>query len=356
MTTSSTSQPRSRPRWRLALGVLLSLGALGLALLNRQWILEAIQLVGTARPLGLAAALLIILTSFLTSSQVLRVALRALGHAVGVLRMWAISLVAIVLSQLLPAGGLGSYAFLLHAFRRYGATPAEAALVPTLEGLSYTVAMVLFATFGMAELAASALAGGSSRDSLAAALLAGLAALLAVGVVVLVLTRSAATLTRLLLALNRAPRGLLRVLGQPWGDAWVHAAVAEIVRGRALVAGHARLIALLVLIQMAALAGHSVALFVILRSLGAPAGLHVAIAAFGIALLISSFNVLPGGGGTVETALVAVLAHLGVGPAALPAAILFRLLDFWAILPLAGAGYAWLSRGWGVAGDEGTFG
>jgi uncharacterized protein (TIRG00374 family) len=327
------------------LGVVLSLGALALALRNWQWIFEAIQLVETARPLGLAAALLIIPASFLISSQVLRLGLRALGHTVSVLRMWATALVAIVLSQLLPAGRLGSYAFLLHAFRRYGATAAESALVPTLEGLSYTMAMVLFATFGMAELAVGALAEGSSRDTLAGALLAGLAALLAVGVVVLMLTRSAATLTRLLLALNRAPRGLLRVLGQPWDDAWVRAVVAAIVRGRALVAGHTHLLALLVLIQLTALTGHSLALFVILRSLGAPASFHVAVAAFGIALLTSSFNVLPGGGGTVETALVAVLTHLGVGPAALPAAILFRLLDFWTILPLAGAGYAWLSRG-----------
>jgi uncharacterized protein (TIRG00374 family) len=322
--------------------VVLSLGALALALRNRQWILEAIQLVETARPLGLAAALLIILASFLISSQVLRLGLRALGHTVSVLRMWATALVAIVLSQLLPAGGLSSYAFLLHAFRRYGFTPAESTLVPTLEGLSYTLAMVLFATFGMAELAAGALADGSSRDSLAGALLAGLVALLAVGVVVLVLTRSAATLMRLLLALNRVPRGLLRVLGQPWSDAWVQQAVAEIVRGRALVAGHTRLLALLILIQMTALTGHSLALFVILHSLGAPASFDVAVAAFGIALLTSSFNVLPGGGGTVETALVAVLVQLGVGPAALPAAILFRLLDFWAILPLAALGYVWL--------------
>jgi len=105
---------------------------------------------------------------------------------------------------------------------------------------------------------------------------------------------------------------------------------------------------------MTALTGHSLALLVILRSLGAPAGFHIAVAAFGIALLTSSFNLLPGGGGTVETALVAVLAQLGVRLAALSAAILFRLLDFWAILPLTAAGYAWLSRGSEVAGNEGT--
>jgi uncharacterized protein (TIRG00374 family) len=159
-----------------------------------------------------------------------------------------------------------------------------------------------------------------------------------------VLTRSAPTLTRLLLALNRVPRALMRLLRRPWGDDWVHAVVAEVVRGRELIAGRTRLLVLLLLIQLAALIGHSLALLVILHSLGDPAGIHVAIAAFGITLLISSFNVLPGGGGTVETVLAATLVHLGIGPAAVPAAILFRLLDFWAILPLAGAAYLWLSR------------
>jgi uncharacterized membrane protein YbhN (UPF0104 family) len=70
----------------------------------------------------------------------------------------------------------------------------------------------------------------------------------------------------------------------------------------------------------------------------------VALAAFGVALITSTFNVLPGGGGTVETVLGAVLLHFGVGAAAVPAAVLFRLLNFWALLPLAIGGYSWLTR------------
>ena len=99
MIASSTPQPSSRPSWRLALGALLSLGALALALRSRQSIVEAIQLVETVRPLRLAVALLIILASFLASSQVLRLRLRTLGHIVDMLRMWATELVAIVLEE-----------------------------------------------------------------------------------------------------------------------------------------------------------------------------------------------------------------------------------------------------------------
>jgi uncharacterized membrane protein YbhN (UPF0104 family) len=65
------------------------------------------------------------------------------------------------------------------------------------------------------------------------------------------------------------------------------------------------------------------------------------LSASGIALLTSTVNVLPGGG-TVEAALVAVLTQLGVGAEAVPAAILFRLLNFWMLLPIAAACYSWL--------------
>ena len=39
-----------------------------------------------------------------------------------------------------------------------------------------------------------------------------------------------------------------------------------------------------------------------------------------------------------------VLGFLAVGPAAVPAAIIFRLLNFWLLLPPAALGYAWLMR------------
>jgi len=37
-----------------------------------------------------------------------------------------------------------------------------------------------------------------------------------------------------------------------------------------------------------------------------------------------------------------VLTQLGVGAEAVPAAILFRLLNFWMLLPIAAACYSWL--------------
>ena len=114
---------------------------------------------------------------------------------------------------------------------------------------------------------------------------------------------------------------------------------------RALVAVRRCMIVLLVVIQLTALSGHSLGLYLVLRSLGAYPSFLTVLSAFGIALLTSTVNVLPGGAGTVEAALVAVLAQLGVGAAAIPAAIVFRLLNFWVMLPIAAGCYAWLARG-----------
>src|SRR5689334_9160782 len=118
--------------WRLVVGVLLSGGILLFAFFNRAWILEALGLARAAKPAWLLLAFAVILSSFLISSQVFYVALRSLGHRVGVLRLWATAIVAIVTSQLFPAGSVASYAFLLDAFRRRDVSAAEAVLVSTL--------------------------------------------------------------------------------------------------------------------------------------------------------------------------------------------------------------------------------
>src|SRR5215217_5192340 len=111
---SSLVRPAShRLGWRVALGLLLTAGILLFAFFNRAWIIEALGLARAAKPAWLLLAFSVIMVSFLISSQVFGVALHALGHPVGVLRLWATALVAIVTSQLFPAGSVASYAFLL---------------------------------------------------------------------------------------------------------------------------------------------------------------------------------------------------------------------------------------------------
>jgi len=339
--TPPTTSRRSQPRWRVVLGVAMSAAILVLAFFNRAWLLEAIGLARAAQPYWLLLGLITILGSFFISSQVFQVVLRALGHRAGVLRLWATAVVAIITSQVIPAGAVGSYAFLLDSLRRRGVTAANAALVATLEALSYAGAMVIFALFGLAYLASRILAADPDGSSLLAPLLAVGVVVLLLGVMVLLLTRDAATLRGWL---GRLHGMLVRMLRRPLKDAWADRAVAELVRVRALIAALPRMLVALVLIQLTALSGQSLGLYLILRSLGVSTSFLTVLAAFGIALLTSTVNVLPGGGGTVEAALVAVLTQLGVGAEAVPAAILFRLLNFWLMLPIAAGCYAWLTR------------
>jgi uncharacterized protein (TIRG00374 family) len=323
------------------MGALISAGILLLAFVNRAWIMEALGLARAAQPVGLLLAFVVIMASFLISSQVFHVALYSLGRHVGVLRLWATAVVAIVTSQLFPAGSVASYAFLVDTFRRRGASAAEAVLVATLEMLSYAGAMLIFSIFGLAYLAGRILAADPDGSSLLAPLLGVGIAVLVIGSVLLALTRDEATLARWLLRFDRL---LPHPLRRSRDGAWVYAVVGDLARMRALIGERRGMITLLVLIQLIALSGHSLGLYLVLHSLGAAPSFLTVLSAFGIALLMSTVNVLPGGGGTVEAALVAVLAQLGAGAAAIPAAIVFRLLNFWVMLPIAAGCYAWLAQ------------
>jgi uncharacterized protein (TIRG00374 family) len=101
---------------------------------------------------------------------------------------------------------------------------------------------------------------------------------------------------------------------------------------------------MLVLIQLAALTVHSLAMLTVLWGLGVKTSIFVVMTAFGIALITSTFNVLPGGGGTVEAVLVLTLTQLGVETEAYIAAVIFRLLNFWLMTPIAAICYRWLTQ------------
>lgn len=320
-------------RWKLVTSILISVGVLVFAFVHRDWILEAVKLVEEAQHVWLGLAFGLICLSYLISSQVFNIVLRSLGYRIGVLRLWATALVAIVVSQSVPAGGVGSYAFLISNFTRRGIAPGEAALLASLETLSYAVAMLLVFTFSLVYLALHGL------DATIGSLIASAVAMMVIGGAAFLLTRPEDLLRRWVTAVEL---GVGRLLGRRWTGMWATRVVAELTRARRLIASRRRDVILLVLVQLTALSGHSLAMLMVLKSLGVSATFAMVLAAFGIALITSTFNVLPGGGGTVEAALVAVLSQLGAGAAALPAAILFRLFNFWLLAPVAAGCYHWL--------------
>ncbi len=326
-------------RRQLLTSVILSLIILVLAFINRHQLLDALRLAQTANWSWLVVAFGIILSSYLISSQVFQVVLRSLGYRLSIIHLWVTALVAIVISQSLPAGGVGSYAFLVRLFKRQHIPAGQSTLVASLEMLSYAGAMVLLLIFSLFYLASRHLIGTFGWTRLAELLLAAVAALLVIGGAIFVLTRRRAVLARWLLAIQHVVSKIFR---RTWDKTWIRRVVNDLSEGRALVANRRSDMVLLILIQLMALSGHSLAMLVILLSFDTSVNFAVVLTAFGVALITSTFNVLPGGGGTVEFMLITVLTLLGVGPAAVPAAIIFRLMNFWLLAPVAVGGYAWL--------------
>jgi uncharacterized membrane protein YbhN (UPF0104 family) len=323
----------TKRHWQLLFSGLLSLAILMVAFINREELRNAFGLMWSAEPRWLFATFGTILFSYFVSSQVFAVVLRSLGYRLGAMRLWATALVAIIISQSIPAGGVGSYAFLVGKFIRHGVPSGKAALIASLEVISYICAMLLIFGAGLVYLWSHSL-GAGWISYLAAAM-----ATTVIGVAMFLLTRPYPTLKHTALALQRA---VARCLRRTWSEQWVLHIVDELVQGRRLINENRRSVGLLVVIQIVALSGHSLAMLMVLASLGVHTSFWIVLTAFGIALITSSFNVLPGGGGTVEAALIAVLVQLGVGAAALPTAILFRLINFWLLTPIAALAYYWL--------------
>ncbi len=331
----STTQ-RKRISWRIAISIVLSLAVLLLAYIRRDKVWAAIGLLDQAQPIGLLVGFALILLSFYSAAHVYDRALRSTGHKLSMLRLWATAIVAILLSQAVPGGGLASYAFLVETFRRRGIALGSAALVASLEAVSYVIAMLIFFMFSVVYLIFH-----SSADVTSGSLLAGGVALAVIGTAIFVLTRSADMLQYWLITLSG---GVMRLLRRPWGAQQVAPLIEELVRARGLVAERWGELILLVLIQLTTLMGHSLAMLVVIWSLGASASFAAVVTAFGVALITSTFNVLPGGGGTVEAVLTLTLSQLGAGDEALAAAVIFRILNFWLLMPIAVVCYRWLMR------------
>lgn len=334
-------------RWQLIISIALTIGVAILAFINRNKVLSAFALLEQAKLVWIVVAIGLELASFFISSQVYTPALHSLGYRFSMFRLWAMTLVAIVFSQSFPAGGVASYAFLVQAFRRKGVASGHAALLASLEALSYATAMVLlfcFSLFFIIFKEGLSAAGGPS-------LIAAVVALVVIGTATFLLTRPQEVLQPWLL---RVKNGVARRLRREWSDEPISKIVDDLARGRALITDQPRQMALLVGLQLLALTGHSLTMLAVLHSLGVTTSIFVVMASFGIALVSSTFNVLPGGGGTVETAIAVALQSLGVSEAAITAAVIFRLLNFWLLTPVAFVFYRWLIHGTESAKEPAT--
>lgn len=333
---------KHRISWTYLMSGLL-LAAL-LTLLIRNWAqvrlksIEALALIEAARPIWLALAVLAILGGFLCAGQIYGRVLATLGYKAPPLWLSAAAMVTILLSQALPVGTVASYAFLTTSLRRRGVPATSVAVIASLELLSWGGAMLILFIYGMVYVLAT-----TSNRSVAGASLTGFAAVaLLIGTYLFVGSRPRDTLHTWAMGIKRTVE---RVVGPIWHDSQVQRMVDELAHNRQLMVEQPGRVLMLICLQLTIFTLHSVALLAILRGLGVTIAPLAALAAYGLALIVSTYTLLPAGGGTVEAALTVALTVQGVPlEAAIGATLLLRLFNFWLLLPLGAACYRALLR------------
>jgi uncharacterized membrane protein YbhN (UPF0104 family) len=245
----------------------------------------------------------------------------------------AAAMVSILVSQTIPAGTVASYAFLTTSMRRRGIPATSVALLASLELFTWIGGMLVLFCFGLIYKFIVLHDGGADPHTYRAAVVA----LGIVGGVTFAGTRPRPTLHRWV-TLAGSVAG--RILRRSWSEAHIHQIVDELDMNRRLIIERPFQALALLCLQVLVFTMHSLALLMLIHALGATARPLAVLAAYGLALIVSTFTALPGGGGTVEAALTLALTAEGIPPeAALGATILFRLCSFWLLLPLGAICY-----------------
>jgi uncharacterized protein (TIRG00374 family) len=306
-----------RSIWSYLIGAILF--ALLIVFLLRNWIevKGAVERLQSVQPQWLALAFGAVALGFVCAGQVYGRVLATLGFRESAPWLTATALVTVLINHAIPAGSV--------------------ALVATLELLSWNGAVLLLFSYGVGYLILSGAIVTPQTYYVSVT-----TALVILMVLLFVISRPHVTLHSWAQNIKHIAD---RVFGVVWTDEEVLQVVDEVVANRRLILEQPLRMLLLVVLQLSMFVCHSAALLAILHSLGAdPAPLAV-LAAYGLALIASTFVILPGGGGAVEAALTLSLGAQGVpGGAALSAALLFRLLSFWLLLPIGLILYRYLTR------------
>ena len=323
--------------WGIIIGLLLLAAIIGIAYLNRAEVIKAADLLRGVRPLYLALALGAVLSGFVCAGQIYGRVLAILGHRAQIWWLTAAAMVTILINQAIPAGSVGAYAFLVASLRRRGFPVGSVAMVAGMELLSWNGAVLTAFSYGLIYLLVTTGLNGASVSYGALAAAIGL-----LSGALYIASRPNETLHTWGLRLKSLVN---RLFGPVLTNAQVSQAVDEIVASRRLILDQPWRMAMLVGMQLLIFFFHSLALLAILHGLGSTPPVAAMFAAYGLALIVSVFTLLPGGGGTVEAALTVALHAQGVPlEAALGAAILFRLISFWLMLPIGVFCYRLLTR------------
>jgi len=248
------------------------------------------------------------------------------GVAVSVRRgtALAIAYARSAMGLVLPAGGTVSAGFAYRQFRRWGATATTATVVTVLSGVASTATLALLsaAAFGRDATAALVDLGRDHPGTVLAVLGATIA------VVVILLTTRRERIVRLT---SRWPRvaTVARQVRQVAVD-------ARGIGGRRWAAALAWSAASWLL--------DAACLFAAVRAVDLDASWQHVVVAYLAVQVARQLPTTPGGIGLVEAGLLTALATTGTTLAAAAAALCYRFVSFWLVLPVGLAGYLRLRR------------
>jgi putative heme transporter len=254
--------------------------------------------------------------------------LAAGGVEIGVVPLTAITFAGNAIENSLPAGPVWSAVFAFRQFRHRGADDMLAGWTLVAATAISQIALVILAGVGLAAAGST----GSALDLVGVILVM----LVLVGVVVLLWTRRRALIRHLAKPLSLFQRLFHRLEGDP------HQIIEDALKRMAAVTpSRADWVAALGM-AMANWLLDVACLVVAFLAVGADVPWRALLLAYAAAQLAANLPITPGGLGVVEGSLtIALVAYGGGRDSTVAAVLLYRLISFWALLPVG-----WTS--WGL--------
>ena len=327
---------------RYVLGVVLGAVVLLLLVGKRGDLLTAWRQLRDANPGWVLLAVLAEAMSLLTFASLQYRVLRLSGARITMPALFLLTLANDAIANTVPGEPAVSSAYRYRYYRRRGATGASAGWTIFTILVAQAIGMSLLLLVGvLVALASSTTRGGAGTALAGLVIVAGAGAVLVRRDLVIALAVAAV-------------RGVRRATGHPRGDlgARIEATLArmrEIPLSRPSTIG-------VVAIATAVWGCDFLCLVCAFGAVHAAIPWNGVLLAYGVAQVVASFPIVPGGIGIVEGSLAVILAAYGTGRVpAVSAALGFRIVNFWLAIMIGWvsvAVIAWLGRRRARAGIE----
>ncbi len=301
---------------RYVLGVILGLVVLVLLVGKRGELMSAWRQLRDASPAWVLLAILAEATSLLAFAWLQHRVLRLSGARIRMPALFLLTLANDAIANTVPGEPAVSSAYRYRYYRRHGATGASAGWTIFTILIAQAIGMSALLLIGVLVALTSSTSTGGAGTAL-------------VGLVIVVAAGAVLVRRDVVLGLAAsAVRGVRRLTGHPRGSVGARieatfARMQEIPLSTPSTVG-------VVAIATAVWCCDFLCLICAFGAVHAKVPWHGVLLAYGVAQIVASFPVVPGGIGIVEGSLAVILAAYGAGRVpAVSAALGFRIINFW---------------------------